>query len=55
MVTFTNTTFDLGNTGRGVTLIVDPTEIEPTPLEWLAPVLEYMMEEPDESPPPESP
>ncbi|MCZ6604674.1 MAG: hypothetical protein O7A03_05965 [Alphaproteobacteria bacterium] len=54
-VTFTNTTFNFGDTERAVTLTVESTIVDPTSLDWLGPILEYLMREPDKPQPPESP
>ncbi len=52
-VTFTNTTNHLGDTERGVTLIVGPTTDERTPGS-IVPILDLLLG-PDKSDPPESP
>ncbi len=53
-VTFTNTTFNLGDTERGVTLIVEPTNVEPRPPWTIVPLLDLLLGR-DESQAPESP
>ncbi len=54
MVTFTNTTFNLGDTVRGVTLLVEPTMVEPKPPWTIVPLLDLLLG-PDKSRDPDSP